>query len=59
MIKPVMSGTYRRNDDSIEAVGIDVFALIAAQGWEIYPIGSGAAPDCVPKGTLSGIIIVQ
>lgn len=44
---------------SMEAVGIDAFSLIAAQGWEIYPIGSGADPGCIPKGTLSGIIIVQ
>ena len=44
---------------SMEAVGIDVFKLVAAQGWEIYPIGSGAEADCVPKGTLVGIVIVQ
>lgn len=44
---------------SMEAVGIDVFKLVAAQGWEIYPIGSGAEADCVPKGSLVGIVIVQ
>lgn len=44
---------------SMEAVGIDVFKLVAAQGWEIYPIGSGAEAGCVPKGTLVGIVIVQ
>lgn len=44
---------------SMEAVGIDVYKLTAAQGWDIYPIGSGADPDRVAKGTLAGIVIVQ
>lgn len=44
---------------SMEAVGIDVYKLAEAQGWDIYPIGSGADPNCVPKGTLAGIVIVQ
>jgi len=44
---------------SMEAVGIDVLGLVASVGWDIYPIGSGADPGCVPKGTLVGILIVQ
>jgi predicted metal-binding protein len=44
---------------SMEAVGIDVYKMAAQAGWEIYPIGSGAKPDDVPKGTLAGIVIVQ
>jgi predicted metal-binding protein len=44
---------------SMEAVGIDVFQMVAKAGWEIYPIGSGAKPDQFPKGTLAGIVIVQ
>lgn len=44
---------------SMEAVGIDAFKLVAAQGWEIYPIGSGADANRVTKGTLVGIVIVQ
>lgn len=44
---------------SMEAVGIDVFRIVAAAGWDIYPIGSGAKPQNVPKGTLAGIVIVQ
>jgi predicted metal-binding protein len=44
---------------SMEAVGVDVFGLIAAQGWNIYPIGKGADPNCVPIGTLAGVVIVQ
>jgi len=44
---------------SMEAVGIDVFRLVAAAGWDIYPIGSAIKPQHVPKGTLSGIVVVQ
>ena len=28
-------------------------------GWDINPIGSGAKPEDMPKGTLAGIVIVQ
>ena len=44
---------------SMEAVGIDVYKLAASAGWDIYPIGSGADANCVPKGVLAGIVIVQ
>lgn len=44
---------------SMEAVGIDVYKMIAAAGWDVYPIGSGAKACDVPKGTLAGIVIVQ
>ncbi len=44
---------------SMEAVGIDVYQLVARQGWDIYPIGSGAKPEDMPKGVLAGIVIVQ
>jgi predicted metal-binding protein len=44
---------------SMEAVGIDVYRMVAAAGWDIYPIGSGAKPEDLPKGTLAGIVIVQ
>jgi len=44
---------------SMEAVGIDVYHMVAAAGWDIYPIGSSAKPDEIPKGTLAGIVIVQ
>jgi predicted metal-binding protein len=48
-----------RSRPSMEAVGIDVYKMVAAQGWEIYPIGSNAQPADMPKGTLAGIVIVQ
>ncbi|MBI5013921.1 MAG: DUF2284 domain-containing protein [Deltaproteobacteria bacterium] len=44
---------------SMEAVGIDVYQMVARAGWEMYPIGSNAKADEVPKGTLAGIVIVQ
>ena len=44
---------------SMEAVGMDVYKMVTASGWDIYPIGSNAKPEIIPKGTLAGIIIVQ
>ena len=44
---------------SMEAVGIDVYQMVARAGWDIYPIGSGAKPQGIPKGVLAGIVIVQ
>lgn len=48
-----------RSRPSMEAVGIDVFKMVADAGWEIYPIGSNACAADVPKGTLAGIVLVQ
>ena len=44
---------------SMEAVGIDVYRMAAEIGWDIYPIGSSAKAEDIPKGTLAGIVIVQ
>lgn len=44
---------------SMEAVGIDVFQMVAKANWDIFPIGSGAKAENMPKGTLAGIVIVQ
>lgn len=48
-----------RSRPSMEAVGIDIYKMVAALGWDIYPIGSDAKPADIPKGTLAGIIIIQ
>ena len=48
-----------RSRPSMEAVGIDVYKMVAEEGWDIYPIGSSAKAEDIPKGTLAGIIIVQ
>jgi predicted metal-binding protein len=48
-----------RSRPSMEAVGIDVYKMVAVSGWDIYPIGSNARCEDIPKGSLAGIIIVQ
>jgi len=48
-----------RSRPSMEAVGIDVYQMVARLGWDIYPIGSDAKPADIPKGTLAGLIVVQ
>jgi predicted metal-binding protein len=50
---------YFKARPSMEAVGIDVFQMVAAAGWNIYPIGMGACIEAIPKGTMAGIIIVH
>jgi predicted metal-binding protein len=47
-----------RSRPSMEAVGIDVYKMAAAAGWDVYPIGSGAAAADVPEGLTAGIVIV-
>jgi predicted metal-binding protein len=43
---------------SMEAVGIDCFALADSLGWEMYPIGSSAEAGDVPAAALMGIVFV-
>jgi len=43
---------------SMEAVGIDCFALAASLGWDLYPIGSSATAERVPSGALLGLVFV-
>lgn len=43
---------------SMEAVGIDCFALAESLGWEMYCIGSSASADMVPAAALMGILFV-
>ena len=44
---------------SMEAVGMDVYQLIASSGWEIYPYGSNAKPEDIPVANLAGIVLIQ
>lgn len=44
---------------SMEAVGIDVFQMVAQAGWDIYPIGGGAKAGEVPKGVLAGLVVIR
>ncbi len=44
---------------SMEAVGIDVYRMIAAAGWDVYPAGSGSRAQEVPSANLAGLVIVR
>ena len=43
---------------SMEAVGIDVFAMVAKTGWEIYPCGARVDPEKTPHVLLVGLILI-
>ena len=44
---------------SMEAVGIDVYGLIASSGRDIYPYGSDANPKDIPVANLVGLVLIQ
>ena len=44
---------------SMEAVGINVYKMTAAAGWDIYPIGSHADAEETPKAVLAGLVVVD
>ena len=44
---------------SMEAVGLDVYNLIASSGWEVYPYGSDANPEDIPVVNLAGLVLIQ
>lgn len=44
---------------SMEAVGMDVYNLIALSGWEIYPYGTDANPEEIPVANLTGLVLIQ
>lgn len=44
---------------SMEAVGIDVYRMVASSGWEIYPFGSDASPEDIPVANLAGLVLIQ
>ena len=44
---------------SMEAVGIDVYKLTAATGWDIYPIGTHAIAEKTPDAVLAGLVVVE
>lgn len=43
---------------SMEAVGINAFAMAAKMGWDIYPIGASISPSQVPKGSSLGLVLI-
>ena len=44
---------------SMEAVGIDVYRMIAESDWEIYPYGGDADPGEIPVANLVGLVLIQ
>jgi len=43
---------------SMEAVGINVYRMTAAAGWDVYPIGTDAKKDDAPHAILAGLVII-
>ena len=43
---------------SMEAVGIDCFAMATRVGWDIYPIGRETKPEEVPYGLRLGLVLI-
>lgn len=49
-----------RAKPSMEAMGIDVFALVNKVGWQVYPVASREEdPDSIPCGISVGIVFVH
>ncbi|MFC1798827.1 DUF2284 domain-containing protein [Thermodesulfobacteriota bacterium] len=44
---------------SMEAVGVNVYKMTAAAGWDIYPIGSHANAEETPEAVLAGLVVVE
>ncbi len=44
---------------SMEAVGMNVYNLIASFDWEVYPYGRDASPEDIPVANLAGLVLIQ
>ena len=44
---------------SMEAVGMNVYSLIASSGRDVYPYGSDADPEDIPVANLAGLVLIQ
>lgn len=44
---------------SMEALGFDVFKMVAKVGWDIYPIGAETAPHDVPHALRAGLVLIH
>ena len=42
----------------MEAVGMDVFAMAAKVGWDVYPIGSATSPSELPSGMRAAVVFI-
>ena len=43
---------------SMESSGMDVFAMAAKVGWDIYPLGGSSRPGDAPRASLLGLVLV-
>jgi len=43
---------------SMEAVGIDCYAMATQAGWDIYPIGRETKPEEIPYGLRLGLVLI-
>jgi len=43
---------------AMEAAGMDVLAMAANAGWEVYPLGSSSRPGDAPRASLFGLVLV-
>lgn len=43
----------------MEAVGMDVFAMAAKVGWDVYPIGRATLPSEVPSGLRAALVFIS
>jgi predicted metal-binding protein len=44
---------------SMEAVGMDVYRMVARVGWDIYPIGKRTNPADAPHGVRIGLVLID
>ena len=44
---------------SMEAVGMDVYAMAIKMGWDIYPLGRDAPSPEVPFGVVCGLVLIN
>ena len=47
-----------KSRSSMEAVGMDVFGMVAKRGWEIYPCGTRVQSKDVPHVLLVGLVLI-
>ena len=43
---------------SMESAGMDVFAMAAKVGWDVYPLGGDSRPGDAPEASLFGLVLV-
>lgn len=43
---------------SMEAMGFDVYKMVANAGWDIYPIGKDCNPSEIPYGRRVGLVLI-